>query len=147
MLAPGPGQASTSAGHARLCAGGKGPLMPRVTLLWFHVNDGNTVSLKSVGQATRHGTFTLWQSSLRHGSLSSQRLNMACSYPRIPYLWIFLRLQRQKHTDISVKKTMPPFGHTGCLLSRSGSRRGAFIVPRTRFHFVGLLKWLFYLCG
>lgn len=58
------------------------------------------------------------------------RLNMACGYPRILYLWIFLRLQGQKHTDISVNKTTSFFGHTGCRLSKSGSQHGACMVPR-----------------
>lgn len=45
-------------------------------------------------------------------------------YPRILYLWIFLRLQGQKHTDISVVNTAPASGHTAALCQGQGLSLG-----------------------
>lgn len=72
-------------------------------------------------QVSRPSNHTPPLAELAEAARSAFRLNMACSYPRILYLWIFLRLQGQKHTDISVK-ICPSLGHTGRLSSGSGSQ-------------------------
>lgn len=68
-----------------------------------HFNDGNS-RLKSVGQATTH------TSPGRAGwgaARSAFRLHVACRCPRILYLWIFLRLQGQKHKILVSQTALP----------------------------------------
>lgn len=66
---------------ARVRAAGKGRIMPiGHSGFRFSFKNRDTASMKA-GQATKQGTFTLPQSSLRHGLLCFQRLNVASWLP------------------------------------------------------------------
>ena len=88
----------------------------------FHFKKGGH-SFEYIGQSNQTRTFT--PAELAKALLA---IPMDCTwphgYPRILYLWIFLRLQGQKHTDISVANTAPASGHTAALCQGQGLSLG-----------------------
>ena len=88
----------------------------------FHFKKGGHSS-EYIGQSNQTRTFT--PAELAKAPLA---IPMDCTwphgYPRILYLWIFLRLQGQKHTDISVANTAPASGHTAALCQGQGLSLG-----------------------